>query len=93
MITEKPPLLLVDDDPLILDSLAMVLESDFHLLTASTRDQARTECQNLAQLPDLALIDLGLPPVPHSPEQGFALIHDLLGLNRQIKILVLSGPG
>ena len=30
-----------------------------------------------------------MPPKPHSVEEGFALIHDLLGFNRNIKILIL----
>ena len=28
--------------------------------------------------PELALIDLGLPPAPHLPTEGFKLIGDLL---------------
>jgi len=32
-----------------------------------------------------------LPPAPHSPEGGFALIEELLALNPSMKVLVLSG--
>jgi two-component system nitrogen regulation response regulator GlnG len=42
-------------------------------------------------MPELALVDLGLPPSPHRPDEGFALIADLLGLSPSIKIIVLSG--
>ena len=48
----------------------------------------------LAQLdtpPDLALIDLGLPPTPHRPDEGFRLIGELLAAAPGMKILVLSG--
>lgn len=36
-------------------------------------------------------MDLGLPPCPHQPDEGFALIEDLLAYDPQMKILVLSG--
>jgi two-component system nitrogen regulation response regulator GlnG len=41
--------------------------------------------------PDLALIDLGLPPVPHLPNEGFKLIGDLLAHAPNVRILVLTG--
>jgi DNA-binding NtrC family response regulator len=41
--------------------------------------------------PPLALVDLGLPPSPHSPEEGFQLIADLLAHSPAMKIFVLSG--
>ena len=90
-IQAKPLLLLVDDDPLIIDSLSLVLQKKFNLLTADSRKQTDTLLQSLSETPAIALIDLGLPPRPHSPDEGFALISDLIGLNRHIKILVLSG--
>jgi two-component system nitrogen regulation response regulator GlnG len=42
-------------------------------------------------LPDLALIDLGLPPVAHLPNEGFKLIGDLLAHVPNVRILVLTG--
>ncbi len=84
-------MLLVDDDPLIVDSLSMVLEEDYDLITASTRLQAKSELQKRKRMPSLALVDLGLPPQPHEPDEGFTLIRELLGFNRRIKTLVLSG--
>ena len=90
-IDTKPRLLVVDDDPLIVDSLSLVLQDDFDVLAAETRKQANSLLQSLDKVPSLALIDLGLPPKPHSPVEGFALVNDLVGLNSHIKILVLSG--
>ncbi len=87
----KEILLLVDDDPLIQESLALVLSEDFEVLTASSRKQARSLLQKLDVMPALALVDLGLPPTPHSPEEGFQLIHELIAFNRSIKTMVLSG--
>ena len=86
-----PGLILVDDDPLIVESLSFVLGIEFNVLTASTRHAAKTLLQGLSEMPSLALIDLGLPPDPHAPDEGFALITELLAFNRAMKILVLSG--
>lgn len=88
---EKPLLLLVDDDPLIVDSLSLVLQDYYHIITAESRNQVRKLLQTLTEQPTLALVDLGLPPKVHSPDEGFSLIQELLGFNRQIKTLVLSG--
>ena len=41
--------------------------------------------------PQLALIDLGLPPTPHRPDEGFQLISELIAYSPGIKIVVLSG--
>jgi DNA-binding NtrC family response regulator len=41
--------------------------------------------------PALALVDLGLPPTPHRPDEGFQLIGELLAHSPAIKIVVLSG--
>ncbi len=87
----KPGLLLVDDDPLIVESLGMVLQENYDLYTAESRKQTNKLLHSLETVPSLALVDLGLPPKPHSPEEGFILINDLLSLNSNIKILVLSG--
>ena len=87
----RPELLLVDDDPLIVESLSLVLQSDYLVYTAESRLQAKQLIQRLDNIPSLALIDLGLPPLPHAPEEGFELINELISYNPNMKILVLSG--
>ncbi|MGI9334131.1 MAG: sigma-54-dependent transcriptional regulator [Gammaproteobacteria bacterium] len=88
---ERGRLLLVDDDPLISESLAFVLREDFEVFETSGRPEARQLVQRLNPKPELALVDLGLPPEPHQPDQGFALIGELLSAHPRMKILVLSG--
>jgi DNA-binding NtrC family response regulator len=87
----KPELLLIDDDVLIVESLSMVLQSEFQVHTAESRAQARKLVQRLDDVPSLALVDLGLPPLPHNPDEGFELINELISFNPNMKILVLSG--
>lgn len=86
-----PSLLIVDDDPLIRDSLRLSLADEFDIHLAGNRSQAIELLRQLPAPPQLALIDLGLPPVPHRPEEGFQLIAELLAHSPQIKIIALSG--
>ena len=88
---QRPSLLLVDDDPLIIDALAFSLRQHFTISTANTRAQAITLFRQMSEPPSLALIDLGLPPLPHRPDEGFALIKEISALAPKTRILVLSG--
>lgn len=90
-VHDLPGLILIDDDPLIVDSLSYVLGKTFQVYSAESRKQAQALWQRLDPKPSLALVDLGLPPDPHRPDEGFALIGDLLAFNDSMKILVLSG--
>ena len=87
----RPSLLVVDDDPLITDTLAFALAPHFEVHACESRSHAIELLRRLPRPPALALIDLGLPPAPHSPEEGFRLIADLLAHSPAMKILVLSG--
>jgi len=88
---EKPGLLVVDDDPLITDTLAFALGAEYTVYTCESRPDAIELLRQLAAPPPLALVDLGLPPAPHTPEEGFRLIADLLAHSPRMKIFVLSG--
>ena len=74
----KPALLIVDDDPLIGESLAFMLSDDFDVRVRETRPDAMALLKSGEFQPLLALIDLGLPPLPHLPTEGFKLLGDLL---------------
>jgi len=84
-------LLIVDDDPLISDTLTYVLSKDFDISAAESRAQVKSLMMQLDEPPQLALVDLGLPPQPHRPDEGFALIGELLAHAPEMKIIVLSG--
>jgi DNA-binding NtrC family response regulator len=88
---EKPALLVVDDDPLITDTLAFALGTEYTVHACESRSHAIELLRQLAAPPPLALVDLGLPPAPHSPDEGFRLIGDLLAHSPRMKIFVLSG--
>ncbi len=87
----KPGLLLVDDDPIIAETLGFLLRDTYEVTIAQSREEARNKLSQLTETPKLALVDLGLPPVPHTPDEGFALVPELLARDSKMKILVLSG--
>lgn len=87
----RAAVMLVDDDPLIVDALRYTLADEFEVLTANSRDQAHRLLASLPRAPALALIDLGLPPTPHAPDEGYALIAELVAARGATRILVLSG--
>ncbi len=90
-MADKPTLLIVDDDTLITDTLSYALGREFQVLVSDSRAHAVSLLRQLDEAPQLALVDLGLPPAPHRPDEGFALIGDLLAHSPSMKILVLSG--
>jgi DNA-binding NtrC family response regulator len=87
----KPALLIVDDDPLITDALGFALGAEYTVYTCESRAHAIELLRQLEAPPPLALVDLGLPPTPHAPDEGFRLIGDLLAHSPRMKIFVLSG--
>ncbi len=91
MVAQLPALIIIDDDPLITDTLHFLLGKDFEVYVAESRMQARSLLRQLESPPPLALVDLGLPPVPHKPDEGFKVIGELLAHAPTMKILVLSG--
>ena len=90
-LPEKHLLLIVDDDPLISDTLSFSMSTTFEVVSSHSRPHCIQLMRQLRRPPELALIDLGLPPLPHRPDEGFALISDLLNISPEMKIVVLSG--
>ena len=88
---EKPSLLIVDDDPLITDALAYALGNDFDIAVSDSRTRAVSLVRGMDSPPLIALVDLGLPPLPHRPDEGFQLVSELIAHSPTMKILVLSG--
>ena len=91
MADSLPVLIIIDDDPLITDTLHYVLSKHFEVCVADSRAQAKSLLRQLDAPPALALVDLGLPPMQHKPDEGFKVIGELLAHSPNIKIHVLSG--
>ena len=85
-----PALLIVDDDPLICQSLAYALDGSFEVALAATRGEALARLEK-APRTALALVDLGLPPAAQVPDEGFALIEAIAARFPAVRCIVLSG--
>ena len=88
---KKPTLLLVDDDAIIADSLEYVLSEEYDIERASDRASSFQLMSQMTDSPTLALVDLGLPPNTHRPDEGLAVIRKISQLHPSTRILVLSG--
>lgn len=87
----RPVLIIIDDDPLITDTFHFVLSKHFEVCVAGSRAQVKSLLRQLDAPPSLALVDLGLPPMQHKPDEGFKVIGELLAHSPSMKIHVLSG--
>lgn len=88
---KKPTLLLVDDDAIIADSLEYVLSEEYEVERASDRTSSFELISKMVDSPTLALVDLGLPPNTHRPDEGLAVIRKISQMHPSTRVLVLSG--
>jgi two-component system NtrC family response regulator len=87
----KAKLLLVEDDEDLRTQMKWALSADYELFTAGDRAGAMAVIS--VSHPTVTLLDLGLPPRPNGPEEGFALLSEALALDPLAKIIVVSGQG
>jgi two-component system NtrC family response regulator len=85
----KPKLLIIDDDESIRFSLEWALTADYEIFSASNRSDALDLFQ--AENPPLVTLDLGLPPDPNGPEEGFKTLSAFIEKNASTKIIVITG--
>ena len=90
--TAHPPtLLLIDDDSIISESLKYVLSDEYDVVLAYDRKDCIRQLNIMSPSPQLALVDLGLPPDTHKPDEGFAVIEYIVEHFPATKVIVLSG--
>ncbi len=87
----KPLILIVDDDEDIRSQMKWTLASEFDVIEAGDRLSGIAAYKS--RRPDVALVDLGLPPHPGTTAEGVALINELLGDDPTARIIVISGQG
>lgn len=84
-------ILLVEDDPALRLVLRNVLEmNEYHVQEADSRVNAEII---LKEDPDIAalVLDLGLPPSPHTTTEGLSVIKMVIAQLHRAKIVVLTG--
>ena len=83
-----PPLLIVEDDLALQRQIKWSLDR-FECVTASDRESALAAYRR--HRPAVVTMDLGLPPDPDGTSEGFKLLGQLLELDADIKVIVLTG--
>ena len=87
----KQRLLIADDDEEIRTQMKWALTSEYEITLAEDRVSALREFQK--NRPDATLLDLGLPPAPNDPTEGLAALAEILAVDPNAKVIVVSGQG
>ena len=83
-----PPLLIVEDDLALQKQIKWSLDR-FESVTASDRETALVQLRRFN--PSVVTMDLGLPPDPVSVSEGFKLLDQMLDIDPNLKVIVLTG--
>ena len=81
-------LLVVEDDPGIQRQLKWSFDR-YSVVTATDRESAAAAVRR--QAPSVVLLDLGLPPAPDTPDEGFATLREIVQIAPETKVVVVSG--
>lgn len=87
MSTEKPLILVVDDEPDIRNLIKDILEDEaYRVATASNGEEAREAFLN--QQPHLVLLDIWMPDI-----DGISLLKEFKQQNSNVTVVMMSGHG
>jgi DNA-binding NtrC family response regulator len=84
-------LLIVDDDPELRRQIALFFRAACRVEAAGDRDEARRLLAGRAVDPDVALVDMHLPPRLDSIDEGLATLRELATLRPRTVRLAMSG--
>jgi two-component system NtrC family response regulator len=84
----SPPLLIVEDDLALQRQVRWSLDR-LEAVTAADRESALAQFRR--HRPAVVTMDLGLPPDADSASEGFKLLGQLLDLDPNVKVIVLTG--
>ncbi|MGQ9508675.1 MAG: PEP-CTERM-box response regulator transcription factor [Thermodesulfobacteriota bacterium] len=85
----KPKLLIVEDDNSIATQMKWVLAKDYEIFLAENRERAVEVFTQ--ERPSVVTLDLGLPPHPSEPEEGFKTLKEMMGIDSFAKIIIITG--
>jgi two-component system, NtrC family, response regulator len=87
--SDKTPLLIVEDDPDILEQMRWALGA-YHLIHEA-RDRRSAIAVMRREVPPLVLLDLGLPPAVDAATEGLAVLQEILQFAPGTKVIVATG--
>ncbi len=82
-------LLIVDDDETIRNQMKWALEGEYRVLLADDRTTALARFKQEA--PRVVALDLGLPPQPRDATEGLTTLSEILALDPDVKVVIISG--
>mgnify|MGYP000168034562 CR=1 FL=1 len=88
---EKRKLLVVEDDFTIRSQMKWALTKEYEVLVAENRAEALDLVTR--EKPEVVTLDLGLPPRPASPEEGFLALAEIKEQAPFAKVIVITGQG
>jgi two-component system, NtrC family, response regulator len=87
----KSKLLIIDDDDDIRSQMKWGLMDAYEIVMAEDRPKGVELFKQ--HRPDVVLLDLGLPPNPGNPKEGFSALGELLGCDAMAKVIIITGQG
>ncbi len=88
---EKPTILIVDDDEEIRSQMKWALLDQYRVHEAGSREAAVELVKS--QSPAVVCLDLGLPPQPADVEEGFQALDEIVSIDHDVKVVVITGQG
>lgn len=88
MMVKSSTMLIVEDDLALQKQIKWSLDK-FDAVTASDRESALVQLRRFRPL--VVTMDLGLPPEADTSREGFLLLEQMLAIDADIKIIVLTG--
>jgi len=87
-LAKRPQLLVVEDDLALQKQIKWSLDR-FESITAADRESALAQFRRAR--PPVVTMDLGLPPDADSVSEGFRLLQEMLQVDPEVKVIVLTG--
>lgn len=84
-------ILIVDDDEEIRTQMKWALSKDYDVAVADDRESAIRQFSK--HQPMAVLLDLGLPPHPNDPREGFVTLQEIMSMDSSAKVIIISGQG
>ncbi|GBC62060.1 PEP-CTERM-box response regulator transcription f actor [Desulfonema ishimotonii] len=85
----KHKLLIVEDENSLAKQMKWGLSQTYEVIIANTVEQARQLLETGAF--PVAVLDLGLPPAPDSPREGFGILASVPTISPHTKVIVVTG--
>jgi len=81
----------LEDDPALREMWGWMLEDEGYVVASYSHPAELYSALAEQAMPQLLLLDLGLPPQPDSAEEGLAVLEQLAASAPDLKVIVLTG--